>query len=113
MNVLACGLDFENCEFNSSRMGVFRAYIAVPEDLDGSELDQDGRVNGFVTMRGFATRYGDIVAHTKANGDRAGSCTEPGLDCVPFVFSHFPVQEAGYRGNIIQRTPQPKNIIAL
>lgn len=107
MDVLACGMDFADCEFNSSSMGVFRAYIAVPDELDGTAYDQDGQVNGFVTMRGFATRYGDIVSYTEASGNMVGNCTAPGLDCVPFVFSHFPVQEAGYRGNIIQHTPEP------
>jgi hypothetical protein len=107
LNALTCGLDFSNCEFNSSSMGIFRAYLAVPAELDGTIYDQDGQVNGFITMSGYSNRYGDIMTYNPANGTTTGSCAEAGLDCVPFIFSHFPVEEAGYRGNIIQRTPEP------
>ncbi len=106
-NVLTCGTDFSTCEYNSSHTAIFRAYIAVPEELDGTVYDQDGQANGFVTMRGFANRYGDINSYTNAAGQLIGECSQPSTDCVPFVFSHFPVKEAGYRGNIVQREPEP------
>lgn len=106
---ITCGTDanyMEDCEFNSSSVGIFRAYITFPDYFDGSVYDQDNKA-GFVTIRGYASRYGEINTYQDANGNWVGNCTAPSLDCVPVVADNFPVDEAGYRGNIIQRVPEP------
>ncbi len=106
---ITCGTEADyhvGCEYNSSSAGIFRAYISFPEYFDGSKYDQDNKA-GFVTIRGYANRYGDINTYQDANGNWIGNCTAPALDCVPVVAENFPVEEAGYRGNIIQRVPEP------
>lgn len=97
---------FEGCEYNSSSVGIFRAYITFPTYFDGSKYDLDNKV-GFVTVNAYTNRYGDVVTYQDRAGNWIGSCTEAGLDCVPVVAQNFPVDEAGYRGNIIQQEPEP------
>ncbi len=97
---------FENCEYNNTHVAIFRAYINFPPYLDGSKYDLDDKTE-FITMQGYTNRYGDIVTYVNRDGEMVGFCTEPSLDCVPVVAENFPVNEAGYRGNIINRGDDP------
>lgn len=81
---------------DNTAQALFRAWIAVPSNLDGSQYDEDGARNGAFTFHGYTNRYGDV----------ASGCTAPGLDCVPTRFEQFPVNNCGqtackaaYRGS--------------
>ena len=81
---------------DNTAQALFRAWIAVPSDLDGSQYDEDGARNGSFTFHGYTNRYGDVV----------DGCTAPGLDCVPARFEQFPLNNCGqtackaaYRGS--------------
>ena len=81
---------------DNTAQALFRAWIAVPSSMDGSQYDEDGVRNGAFTFHGYTNRYGDIV----------DGCTGPGLDCVPARFEQFPLGNCGqnackaaYRGS--------------
>lgn len=70
---------------DNTAQALFRAWIAVPSNLDGSQYDEDGTQNGAFTFHGYTNRYGDIVE----------GCSAPGLDCVPARFEQFPLGNCG------------------
>ncbi|WP_420642978.1 hypothetical protein [Candidatus Leptofilum sp.] len=70
---------------DNTAQALFRAWIAVPSVMDGSQYDEDGARNGAFTFHGYTNRYGDIVE----------GCSGPGLDCVPTRFEQFPVNNCG------------------
>lgn len=70
---------------DNTAQALFRAWIAVPSNMDGSQYDEDGAVNGAFTFHGYTNRYGDIV----------DGCAAPGLDCVPARFEQFPLGNCG------------------
>lgn len=81
---------------DNTAQALFRAWIIVPDGLDGSQYDEDGARNGSFTFHGYTNRYGDIVTN----------CSAPGLDCVPVRYEQFPVNDCGqaickaaYRGS--------------
>lgn len=81
---------------DNTAQALFRAWIAVPSALDGSQYDEDGARNGAFTFHGYTNRYGDVV----------DGCTAPSLDCVPVRFEQFPLNNCGqtackaaYRGS--------------
>jgi hypothetical protein len=81
---------------DNTAQALFRAWIAVPSVMDGSQYDEDGARNGAFTFHGYTNRYGDIV----------DGCNAPGLDCVPARFEQFPLGNCGqtackaaYRGS--------------
>ena len=82
---------------DNTAQALFRAWIGVPNVMDGGPYDEDGRRNGSFTFHGYTNRYGDIVQ----------GCTAPGLDCVPTRFEQFPIGgcgltacQAAYRGGV-------------
>lgn len=88
------------CNNNNSAAALFRTWVYIPRDFDGSELDEDGVQDGYVTFHLRTNRYGDVV-----------ECSEIGLDCVPAIAEHFPVGgcnnpdgfcRAAYRGSATQ-----------
>ena len=81
---------------DNTAQALFRAWIAVPSWMDGSQYDEDGSRNGAFTFHGYTNRYGDVM----------DNCTGPGLDCVPVRFEQFPLGNCGqtackaaYRGS--------------
>lgn len=86
------------CDNNNSAAALFRTWVTIPRDLDGSSYDEDKVKNGFFTFHGYTNRYGDIV----------GGCSKAGLDCVPAIAEHFPIGncsdsfacKAAYRGDL-------------
>ena len=81
---------------DNTAQALFRAWITVPANMDGSQYDADGAQNGLFTFHGYTNRYGDIVE----------GCSTAGLDCVPTRFEKFPVDNCGqeackaaYRGS--------------
>ena len=81
---------------DNTAQALFRAWIIVPDGMDGSQYDEDGARNGSFTFHGYTNRYGDIVTN----------CSAPGLDCVPVRYEQFPVNDCGqalckaaYRGS--------------
>lgn len=89
------------CNNNNSAAALFRTWVQIPVEFDGSEYDDDGLQNGFVTFNLYTNRYGDVT----------GGCTEVGLDCIPAVAENFPVGgcnnpsgfcRAAYRGSATQ-----------
>ncbi|RMG92311.1 MAG: hypothetical protein D6706_16985 [Chloroflexi bacterium] len=84
---LACP-DFQ-CERNASEAALFRVWVTIPRELDGSQWDSDARA-GFFSFTGFTNRYGDIVT----------GCTEPGLDCVPVEAIGVPIGRSRYRSSL-------------
>lgn len=88
------------CNNNNSAAALFRTWVSIPRDFDGSDLDEDGIQDGYVTFHLRTNRYGDVV-----------ECSEIGLDCVPAIAEHFPVGgcknpegfcRAAYRGSADQ-----------
>ena len=89
------------CNNNNSAAALFRTWVSIPKNLDGSVYDEDKTKDGYFTFHGYTNRYGDIVEN----------CTSPGLDCVPAIAEHFPVGgcnnptgicKAAYRGGADQ-----------
>ncbi|MFZ5424635.1 MAG: PKD domain-containing protein [Patescibacteria group bacterium] len=85
------------CDNNNSAAALFRIWVKIYQDMDGSQYDEDGQKNGFFTFNGYTNRYGDIVE----------GCTQTGLDCVPVKANHFPIGnctqdrcKAAYRGSL-------------
>ncbi|MFZ1721398.1 MAG: hypothetical protein WAU07_02730 [Microgenomates group bacterium] len=89
------------CTNNNSAAALFRTWVQIPTEFDGSQYDEDGSQNGYVTFNLYTNRYGDVT----------GGCTEVGLDCIPAVAENFPVGgcnhpdgfcRAAYRGSAEQ-----------
>ncbi|MEO6728927.1 MAG: hypothetical protein ABIM99_03315 [Candidatus Dojkabacteria bacterium] len=66
-----------SCDYNGSILTAAMAYTEnIPEFTNGVKIDSDE--NGRTDLKAYFTRFGDINK----------SCTQPGLDCIPFEYDN-------------------------